>query len=57
MNNESFPDVEPKDPLVEILPDLYLLRGSIKVAPGFRLVEIWWSSEITESSLSSAQFG
>ena len=37
MNNQSFPGVEPQDPLVEILPDLYLLRGSIRLAPGISI--------------------
>ena len=30
----DFPAIEPQDPLVEILPDLFLLRGSIKLATG-----------------------
>ena len=37
MNTDSFPGVKPQDPLVEILPDLFLLRGSIKLAPGLSI--------------------
>jgi len=32
--NDLYPPVMPQDPIVELLPDLYLVRGSIHVAPG-----------------------
>jgi hypothetical protein len=34
MISEIFPAAQPQDPLVEVLPNLYLLRGSIKLVPG-----------------------
>jgi hypothetical protein len=37
MSNENFEAVQPQDPLVEVLPNLYLLRGSIKLVPGISI--------------------
>ena len=37
MSVENFHVVQPQEPLVEVLPDLYLLRGSIKLAPGISI--------------------
>ena len=37
MSTRDFPAVQPQDPLVELLPDLFLLRGSIKLAPGISI--------------------
>lgn len=51
MNAQSFPAVQPQDPLVEVLPDLYLLRGSIRLAPGIsisrNMVVLRQSGELT----------
>ena len=37
MSTRDFPAVQPQDPLVELLPDLFLLRGSINLAPGISI--------------------
>ena len=37
MSESDFPAATPADPLTEIFPDVFLLRGSVRVGPGMRM--------------------